>query len=365
MTLQKKVKTEIAWLPSIDSTNEEIKRKAAEGAAEGLVIAADMQTAGKGRRGRAWQSPAGKNLYFSILLRPEVKPDKASMVTLLMAVAVQKAAAAVSSTETQIKWPNDVIMHGKKITGILTEMYLKGEEIDFVVIGTGVNVKAQTFPEELVNASDIETESGRVISRKELLEVIVDEFFVLYEEYIKTGNLRFVKETYEKALVNKDREVLILDPAGEYRAVAEGIDEKGELLVRMADGTVREVSMAMSDEKQEKMVLCGANSYDMKYYFNEKFNGIPESVKNELHILCVLFTEEVGGIFTIGFDEEGNVLLETNADDDDIYYDDISSGLMVAEVRRQRRELLESLSIYYRVFILKEDFSDMLTDEDE
>ena len=123
--------------------------------------------------------------------------------------------------------------------------------------------------------------------------------------------------------------------------------------------------MAMSDEKQEKMVLCGANSYDMKYYFNEKFNGIPESVKNELHILCVLFTEEVGGIFTIGFDEEGNVLLETNADDDDIYYDDISSGLMVAEVRRQRRELLESLSLYYRVFILKEDFSDMLTNEDE
>lgn len=123
--------------------------------------------------------------------------------------------------------------------------------------------------------------------------------------------------------------------------------------------------MAISDEKQEKMVLCGANSYDMKYYFNEKFNGIPESIKNELHILCVLFTEEVGGIFTIGFDEEGNVLLETNADDDDIYYDDISSGLMVAEVRRQRRELLESLSIYYRVFILKEDFSDMLTDEDE
>lgn len=123
--------------------------------------------------------------------------------------------------------------------------------------------------------------------------------------------------------------------------------------------------MAMSDEKQEKMVLCGANSYDMKYYFNEKFNGIPESVKNELHILCVLFTEEVGGIFTIGFDKEGNVLLETNADDDDIYYDDISSGLMVAEVRRHRRELLESLSIYYRVFILKEDFSDMLADEDE
>ena len=90
------------------------------------------------------------------------------------------------------------------------------------------------------------------------------------------------------------------------------------------------------ENKVEKTVLCGANSYEMKYYFNEKFNGIPDSIKDELHILCVLFTEEVGGVFTIAFDEEGGVLLETNADDDDIYYDEISSGLMVSEVRRKR-----------------------------
>ncbi|MGN1204591.1 MAG: DUF6145 family protein [Lachnospiraceae bacterium] len=121
--------------------------------------------------------------------------------------------------------------------------------------------------------------------------------------------------------------------------------------------------MDMCKDNQEKTVLCGANAYEMKYYFNEKFNGIPDSVKDELHILCVLFTEEVGGVFTIAFDAEGNVLLETNADEDDIYYDEISSGLMVSEVRRRRQELLESLSLYYRVFILKEDMSGILEED--
>ena len=111
--------------------------------------------------------------------------------------------------------------------------------------------------------------------------------------------------------------------------------------------------MDMSEEK--RTVLCGANAYEMKYYFNEQFNGIPESVRNELHILCVLFTEEVGGVFTIAFEEDGTVVLETNADDDDIYYDEVSSGLMVAEVRRRRQELFESLELYYRVFVLKEE----------
>lgn len=124
--------------------------------------------------------------------------------------------------------------------------------------------------------------------------------------------------------------------------------------------------MAMSKQEENgRVVLCGANSYEMKYYFNEKFNGIPDSIKDELHILCVLFTEEVGGIFAIAFEEDGSVVLETNADDDDIYYDEISSGLMVSQVRRKRQELLESLSLYYRVFILHEDISTLLEDEDD
>lgn len=109
-----------------------------------------------------------------------------------------------------------------------------------------------------------------------------------------------------------------------------------------------------------RVVLCGANAYEKKYYFNEQFKSIPDSIKDELHIICVLFTEEVGGIFTIVFDEDGTIVMETNAEDDDIYYDEISSGLLVGEIRRKRQELFESLRLYYKVFILKEDVSDLL-----
>lgn len=112
--------------------------------------------------------------------------------------------------------------------------------------------------------------------------------------------------------------------------------------------------------EEKRVVLCGANAYDMKYYFNEQFNGIPDSIKDELRIICVLFTEEVGGIFTIVFEEDGTVSMETNADADDIYYDEISSGLLVGEIRRKRQELFESLSLYYKVFVLKEDVSQLL-----
>ena len=114
----------------------------------------------------------------------------------------------------------------------------------------------------------------------------------------------------------------------------------------------------------ENTVLCGANAYEQKYYFNEKFKKLPKSVQDELHIICVLFTEEVGGIFTIAFDPQGNVLLQTDASEDDIYYDEIGSGLLINEVRRKRAELLETLNLYYRLFVLKEDVSELLGDED-
>lgn len=114
---------------------------------------------------------------------------------------------------------------------------------------------------------------------------------------------------------------------------------------------------------ENKMVLCGANAYEQKYYFNETFGRIPESVKEELRIICVLFTEEVGGIFTIAFEADGSVVLETDAEEDDIYYDEIGSGLLVGEIRRKRQELLESLSLYYRMFILHEDISKLIEEE--
>lgn len=114
--------------------------------------------------------------------------------------------------------------------------------------------------------------------------------------------------------------------------------------------------------EDKRIVLCGANAYEMKYYFNDRFAGIPDSIKEELHIICVLFTEEVGGIFTIVFDEDGTLSMETNAEEDDIYYDEVSSGLLVSEIRRRRQELFEALSLYYRVFILKEDISGLMED---
>lgn len=112
-----------------------------------------------------------------------------------------------------------------------------------------------------------------------------------------------------------------------------------------------------------RVVLCGANAYEQKYYFNQDFNGIPNSIKDELHIICVLFTQEVGGVFTIVFEEDGSISLETNADQEDITYDEISSGLLVSEIRRKRQELFESLQLYYQVFILKRDPSALLGDE--
>lgn len=121
-----------------------------------------------------------------------------------------------------------------------------------------------------------------------------------------------------------------------------------------------DIEKGKENNLEERIVLCGANAYEQKYYFNEQFNGIPQSIKDELHIICVLFTEEVGGIFTIVFEPDGSVSLETQAEADDFYYDEISSGLLVSEVRRKRQDLLESLSLFYRVFILKEDISDML-----
>lgn len=129
--------------------------------------------------------------------------------------------------------------------------------------------------------------------------------------------------------------------------------------MRIAEG-LQEYNARKKKNMEERIVLCGANAYEQKYYFNEKFNGIPDSIKDELHIICVLFTEEVGGILTIVFEPDGSVSLETQAEETDIYYDEISSGLLVSEIRRKRFELLESLSLYYRVFILKEDISDML-----
>ena len=118
--------------------------------------------------------------------------------------------------------------------------------------------------------------------------------------------------------------------------------------------------MVMSEKR---MILCGANAYEKKYYYNEAFRRIPQSIQDELHIICVLFTEEVGGVITFVFEEDGSLSIETEAAEDDYMYDEISSGLLVSKIRNTRQELLESLDLYYRVFVRHEDISALLTEE--
>ena len=113
-----------------------------------------------------------------------------------------------------------------------------------------------------------------------------------------------------------------------------------------------------------RVVLCGANAYEQKYYFNPIFKQIPESIKKELNIISVLFTQEAGGIFTIVFEEDGSISIETNADEDDITYDEITAGLLVGEVRRKRQDLFEALGLYYRIYVLHENPGDILDEED-
>ena len=113
-----------------------------------------------------------------------------------------------------------------------------------------------------------------------------------------------------------------------------------------------------------RLVLCGANSYDEKYYFNQKFEKLPKSIQDDLHIICVLFTEEIGGIFTVSFEEDGEIFLDARCAEGDITYDEVSAALMIGQVRQNRTELFDSLQAYYRVLILGEEL-DAVLDEKE
>ena len=226
----------------LDSTNEEAKRAGNAGEAHGMVFWADVQTAGKGRRGRNWYSEAANNLYFTILLRPQVTPDKASMLTLVMAHAVAGAVRELAGLEAQIKWPNDIVVAGKKICGILCEMKLDRTRLDYCVAGVGVNVGKQEFAEDIRDkATSLEEQLGGPIDREGLLQAILGRFERGYEEFLRCEDLSFLREEYNAWLVNQNRQVRVLEPQGEYEGVAKGITPTGELLVECGDGQVQKV----------------------------------------------------------------------------------------------------------------------------
>lgn len=226
----------------VESTNEEAKRGGDAGAEHGTVYQAKVQTAGKGRRGRTWVSDSEENLYFTILLKPDFAPEKATMLTLVMADAVAEAIEKNSSLPTGIKWPNDIVVNGRKVCGILSEMKLVGSQIAYCVIGVGINIGQAQFPEELKDtATSLMVETGKDIEMEALLKDILANFEQAYERFCSAGDLTFLLERYNNLLVNKGKVVRVLEPGGAYEGISEGISAKGELLVRTEDGTVQKV----------------------------------------------------------------------------------------------------------------------------
>lgn len=231
----------ILYFEELGSTNIQAKLEAENGAAEGTLVVADMQTAGRGRRGRSWNSPAGTNVYFTLILKPSYAPDKASMATLVMALAVAEGIYGTCGLAAEIKWPNDVVVNGKKVCGILTEMSAERGTVRHVVVGVGINVGLQEFPPEITSAASLQAECGREVSRATLLANTMKSFENYYEGFRQKENLSGILDKYNDLLVNRNREVRVLDPKGEFRGISGGIDENGQLLVEREDGTIAEI----------------------------------------------------------------------------------------------------------------------------
>lgn len=248
-TLASQIEKNTVWLArdlffyeETGSTNDDIKQMANEGALNGTLVVADRQTAGRGRRGRSWISPKGEAVYMSLLLRPKCMPNQASALTLVMALAVTEAMEELAPGRSGIKWPNDIVMNGKKVCGILTEMALEQTTIDYVVIGVGINVNQSIFDTEIATiATSIALELGRKITRTELIGRILHYFEKEYAEFAKTYDLGSLMERYNGYLLNRDTQVRVLDPKGEYEGFALGINSQGELMVKRQNGEIEAV----------------------------------------------------------------------------------------------------------------------------
>ncbi len=185
---------------------------------------------------------------------------------------------------------------------------------------------------------------------KEIRKVYSEESRPGDEERVHSDTLNADKAKGRRLIINKETGKITNAETGE---------EVSDIQVVTEDGSLGSVSAG------GRIILCGANAYEMKYYFNPLFKKIPESIQKELHIISVLFTQEAGGIFTIEFEDDGSITMETTRDDEDITYDEVSAGLLIGEVRRQRQDLFEALQMYYRAMILHEDMSEILSEDDE
>lgn len=239
------LKPDMVHFKRTDSTNNQAKLYAAKGCKDRTLFIADCQTNGKGRRGRSWLSDAGSGLWMSLLLRPDLKPENASMLTLVAALAVAEAlerAAFNTCFNCSIKWPNDIVVSGKKVCGILTEMGTDKGSIDYVVIGIGINVNIKQMPDSIrETATSLYLETGREYERADIIAEFVRAFEKYYKKFLENCSLKEVLEDYNNKLINRKRQVRVIGAGGELVGEALGIDETGALLVRTSDGHIENI----------------------------------------------------------------------------------------------------------------------------
>ena len=230
---------EIVFFEETGSTNVEATKLAARGGKHGTLVIADKQTGGKGRRGRSWFTPGNTSIAVSFLLKPQLEAEYASMLTLVQAMAVADTIEEVCGCKSQIKWPNDILVNEKKVCGILTEMNLEGSDIASIIIGTGINVNQDSFPEEIVDiATSLKKEVRVEQCREKLIGVLCSKFEYYYEQFMTTKDLSYIMKEYNARLISARRRVRVLDPKEEYVGEALGINAEGELLVKKDDGNV-------------------------------------------------------------------------------------------------------------------------------
>lgn len=228
---------EINYFPVVDSTNTRAKQLAEEGCPHGTLVIAERQDAGRGRRGRSWECPEGAGIFMTLVLKPDINPNHASMLTLVAALAVSAAITKKTGKQAGIKWPNDIVMDGKKICGILTEMGMSAGRMSYIAAGIGINVQNTEFPEEIADrATSLYLETNKHFDRAELIEEILEQFEHYYAVFTKTENLSGLVEEYNAHLVNRNRMVRVLDEKEPFEGTAEGITPQGELVVATGEG---------------------------------------------------------------------------------------------------------------------------------
>lgn len=226
----------LEYYEEIDSTNIRAKAWAREGAKEGSIVIADYQNMGKGRLGRVWLSPKGTGIWMSLILRPKLLPREISQITLVAGLSMCQATQAITGLEAKIKWPNDIVVNKKKVCGILTEMRVVENKIDYVVVGIGVNVNNQTFDETIPYATSLAIEGKNTYQRELIIKRFAEIFERQYELYNEDGNLKKILKEYRANCITLNKEVRILNEQEEYIAYIEDIDEDGSLIVKKQDG---------------------------------------------------------------------------------------------------------------------------------